>query len=103
MNFTYGNKEGRYFTQWRFDDLENLAGEIAYIFRVDDFHLWYDATKDFHLMSFDCFGHKMTIRYYKVCNVIVGGENSTDFPVPIHCVIRVLIKQKEIFKWQIAN
>jgi len=93
MNLTYGNCEGRYFTQWRIDRLESLAFEANNRFGVEDFHLWYDDEKDFHHLSFTLEGREVNIRYYKVCNIYVDGTRLTDFPVHMHEVLRVLGKK----------
>lgn len=69
-----GNTEGQYFTQWRFNILTELAGELEKL-GATDFEMWYDAYEDFHKLSFLMDGHKYVVRYYKV--FAVQREGST--------------------------
>lgn len=60
-----GNQEGRYFTQWRFDELRGIAAYLSQ-HGITNFEMWYDAFEDFHKLSFVKDGIKYIIRYYKV-------------------------------------
>lgn len=96
-NFSYGCCDGRYFTDWRFDNLKSVAFEVEGHFGVKDFHLWYDEKNDFHHMSFRLNDRDVNLRYYKVCNILVDGVSLTDFPVPVHRVFIILLN-KLVFK-----
>ena len=75
MNITYGNREGRFFTQWRVDDLVQLAEWINDRLGIVNFYIWYDAEEDFHRMAFWHNNINCTVSFYKVYRLDVdGGE-----------------------------
>lgn len=74
MNITYGNREGQYFTQWRFDLLAELLQKVqegpipgqSETVEVANVEIWYDAREDYHRLKFDAQGHHVEVRLYKV-------------------------------------
>lgn len=81
MEITYGNREGRHFTQWRFDDLVMLAQSInERMPEISVFHIWYDADEDYHNLEFAGKDIKFKIRYYKVYALLVDGSDEDRFP-----------------------
>ncbi len=75
MHFNVGNTEGQYFTQWRFDELKDLAGLINEQIGVAEFNLFYDPIQDFHHLAFEYNGHKADIRLYRVFSESVDGKD----------------------------
>jgi hypothetical protein len=75
MQFTIGNTEGQYFTEWRFDELRSLASLINERLGVQDFTLFYDQNEDFHHLTFEYNNHKVDVRFYKVFAESVDGIN----------------------------
>ena len=68
MKIKYGNKEGKYFTQWRFDHLKSLLEDITSVHKLNAVNpsIWYDSDNDYHMLEFELFGKPISIRYYKV-------------------------------------
>lgn len=81
MNITYGNREGQYFTQWRFDLLEELLGMVhmgpipgqSEVIEVEEPNIWYDAYHDFHHLSFRACGRFVEVWLYKVFSSRIDG------------------------------
>ena len=79
---TYGNREGQYFTEWRFDLLKELLGYVmngpipgtSEPIQIDDANIWYDAQEDFHRLIFKACGHQVEVQLYKVFSSKVDGE-----------------------------
>ncbi len=77
----YGNREGRYFTQWRIDLLEELLERIVYnydstpLITVESPKVWYDAEQDFHRLEFRSGGKHFHVQFYKVFTAFVDGED----------------------------
>lgn len=70
----YGNREGRYFTQWRFDDLKMMADSIQERRpRITEFEIWYDEPRDYHCLGFLIGGKSIVVRYYKVFAAMIAG------------------------------
>ena len=89
MNITYGNREGQYFTEWRFDLLKQLLDLIhtgpcpprTETLEVEDPKIWYDADQDFHRLSFRARGHLVEVQFYKVYSSKIDGvEHWTGCP-----------------------
>ena len=75
MKINIGNKEGQYFTQWRFDELTSLAREFNNRLCVElEFDLFYDPIHDFHHLVFKHNGHDVNIRFYKVYSALLNGK-----------------------------
>jgi hypothetical protein len=74
---TYGNREGLYFTEWRFKLLKELFDYIKLgTFRtlyLTDVNIYYDSKEDFHHLDFCCNGHHVNVRLYKVFGVTIDG------------------------------
>ena len=73
LTIRYGNQAGRYFTQWRFDDLTKLAQEIYRETDIDSFYIWYDDISDFHRLSFRGHGRDFEVRLYKTYTLMANG------------------------------
>jgi hypothetical protein len=73
MNILYGNQEGRYFTQWRFDELVQIAGWVNDRLGIVNFYIWYDAEDDFHRMSFWVNNINCQVSFYKIFRLDVNG------------------------------
>jgi hypothetical protein len=75
-DFTYGPLEGQYFTQWRIEELKDIAASIhERMPEATDFKLWYDPNQDFHHLSFTVNGKLFDIRYYKILGLEVDGRD----------------------------
>ncbi len=82
IEIKYGNHEGQYFTEWRFDVLKDLLNLIIEgpreglnIVGISDIELWYDQSEDFHRLAFVYNGHKVGIRFYKVLSYAIDGTD----------------------------
>lgn len=82
-DINYGNREGQYFTEWRFDLLKELLGRIVQgpmpgtseSVEVENAQIWYDAEQDYHMLSFRTRGHRVEVRFYKVFSTKIDGED----------------------------
>jgi hypothetical protein len=80
---TYGNNQGPYFTQWRFDELTSLAREIDEAAPGGTgWRIWYDAREDFHRLEFDLDGHHYNIQLYKIFTIDRDGQGGYDGEFP---------------------
>jgi hypothetical protein len=78
----YGNRQGQYFTEWRFDLLKELLGRIhegpmppqSEIVEIENAQIWYDAREDFHRLSFRARGRLVEVQLYKVFSSKIDGE-----------------------------
>lgn len=80
---TYGNREGQWFTERRFEKLARVAEEIeAVLPGATGWHIWYDAVNDFHCLQFEHGGRKYVVQLYKVYTLHVEGHNNYfgDYP-----------------------
>lgn len=69
-----GNKEGPYFTQWRFDKLKDLAEGICLaVPSAANAKVWYDNVHDFHCLDFDVDDKHYHVEYYKIFTVTKEG------------------------------
>lgn len=80
MNITYGNSQGKWFTQWRFDLLKEVAEGVNQRFGVIDFNIYYDEYHDFHHLTFELNSVKVDIRFYKRLGVSFDGVDSDRWP-----------------------
>lgn len=76
MKIIYGNTDGVYFSQWRFDELTQLASEIAEIIEVDNWYIHYDTNRDFHMLEFDFDNRHYVIEYYKVFTIYFDNHST---------------------------
>jgi len=84
MNIKYGNREGQYFTEWRFDILRELLelfhlGPVpgsSQVMEVVDPEIWYDEHDDFHRLKFSSGGKLFEVRLYKVFSCDIDGEKA---------------------------
>jgi hypothetical protein len=82
MDITYGNREGQYFTEWRFDILKDLLNLIhtgpcpphTETVELAEVKIWYDAREDFHRLSFQARGHLVEVQLYKVLSSKIDGK-----------------------------
>ena len=74
-----GQMEGRYFTQWRIDMLEELLHTVVYCYgtvplvTVENAKVWYDDPNDFHMLSYDAAGNHIEVKLYKVFSSKING------------------------------
>lgn len=70
-----GTREGKWFTQWRFDELYRLVDEMLYHeMDIQNCKMWYFRDEDYHILEFDLNGEKFKIYYYKIYRVEKNGE-----------------------------
>lgn len=75
-----GPKEGRYFTQWRWDELVVLADEIFQtVPAATTWRIWYDPSDDYHRLSFMVGVDYFEIRYYKIFALTKNGDERSVF------------------------
>jgi hypothetical protein len=78
MQYTIGNTTGKYFTEWRFDILRQVAEAISVLVQVESFHLFYvPEPVDYHCLQFEAGGHNFLIRFYKVLSCIIDGDEKS--------------------------
>ena len=76
-----GTCEGRHFTQWRIDLLDELLGYVSNGFgeakgvAVNNARTWYDSEEDFHMLSYESGGKNFVIRLYKVFSSKIDGDD----------------------------
>ena len=82
MDIHYGNREGKYFTEWRFELLEELLDRVhkgpmptSEVVEIENPQIWYNAEEDFHMLSFRACGHEVEVRLYKVFGSKIDGED----------------------------
>ena len=83
MNIEYGNREGKYFTEWRLDLLKELLGKVhqgpmpgtSKVVNIDHALIWYDAEQDYHMLFFRALGHEVVVRLYKAFSSKIDGED----------------------------
>ena len=74
MIITYGSREGKWFTQWRFDELISLATTLGKRLGVDEFHVWYAVESDFHRMSWKIGPCECLVSLYKIYRFDIGDD-----------------------------
>lgn len=79
LAISYGNLAGKYFTQWRIDDLRELA-EKLFSRKATKLHICYDPAEDYHILTCKINGHDVSVHYYKVFRLTVDGEVICRFP-----------------------
>ncbi len=83
MEITYGNREGRYFTEWRFEYLKELLDIIhvgpcpprTEVLEVESPEIWYDPVEDYHRLKFICRGREVQVRFYKVFSYLIDDAD----------------------------
>lgn len=83
MEITYGNREGQYFTEWRFDLLKEILNHVHFgpipghsqVLDIQNPHIFYDQNQDFHHLTFEAGGKSVNVRLYKVFSVTIDGKN----------------------------
>lgn len=78
----YGNREGQYFSENKFDFLRELLQQVhqgpnpphSEVVEVEDVKIWYDQREDFHRLSFNARGHFIETQFYKVYSVYIDGK-----------------------------
>jgi len=110
MQLTFGNRNGQYFTQWRFDLLEELLERIhlgpnppsTEVVEIEDAEIWYDEYEDFHRLKFKARGHFVEVQFYKVFASKIDGtehwvgcprSNIWEYAVSIREKLGVTIKE----------
>lgn len=84
IQFAYGNLKGKYFTQWRIDELSRVAHLVLdKIPTATDFKLWYDDYNDFHHLDWKVGELQFSFKYYKVVGLLINGWDEDRFPVRI--------------------
>lgn len=81
MIISYGNLEGPHFTQWRINELMDLAQIINRRMGIQCFEIYYDPQGDFHHLVFEAFGVKVDVNYYKNFPIYWDGERDENWPV----------------------
>ena len=80
-NIIYGNREGQYFTEWRFDELRYLLNILTGQtplgqLQIPEAKIYYDSQQDFHHLEFSCNGHNVNVRLYKVFSANIDGTDA---------------------------
>jgi len=71
-----GSMQGRWFTQWRIEELEDLLLEVRRRgVAAEDAKIWYDEGSDFHRLAFTEKGHRFEVRLYKCFGLDVDGRD----------------------------
>jgi hypothetical protein len=82
MDVKYGNREGKYYTEWRFNLLLELLEMVhvgpmpgkSDIVDVQDPEIWYDADEDYHRLKFIACGKVIEVQLYKVFGCYIDGQ-----------------------------